>query len=313
MAETADVLTPEHIEVILPNAAARCPMAEMAQEDEVREALELLLPGGRHNWPTPLTPIAYVNSTAAVKAIVGEHGGACCTSANAETVMRWALRGGDRTQEGGTGKGNDSAQRGRVLFLPDEHLGRNVCARLGVAADEQALWDPTRQHVGPPPEHLRATRVYHWKGYCYVHRRFRSEDVRAMREDAQRRGIALRVVAHPECVAEVVNQCDATASTERMVEMLDAAEPGTHWALATEAHLVSRMARRAAARGVDVRIVGRSGMAGPMCGAMLQIAPMDLLHVLERLNAGEPVNVVRVRPEVREGARLALERMLRMA
>lgn len=299
MAETADLLTDERVTVILPNLGARCPMAEMAQEDDVSHALGILTSDQLQASPRPLVPIAYVNSSAAVKALVGEHGGACCTSANAERIMRWALNGGER-----------QGQIARVLFLPDEHLGRNVCNTLGIEQADQILWDPGKAHRGSAPAQMRKARVIHWKGHCYVHTRFRPRDVAHARAAAPRDGLPIRIVVHPECTRDVVADADESVSTESMVKMLENAEPNSRWAIGTESHLVQRLARRSAQRGIDVRMLGR---AQPMCGAMLHIAPPDLLWVLDNLVQDCIVNRVSVAPATRCGARLALERMLRLS
>jgi quinolinate synthase len=313
MAETADLLTGEHIAVILPNLRARCPMAEMAREDDVRAAIDLLVSDRAQPDIAPLVPIAYVNSSAAVKAIVGERGGACCTSANAERLMRWALNGGQK-----------QGQPARVLFLPDEHLGRNVCAALGIPEAQQMLWDPTMEHAGPARPHVAQARVILWKGHCYVHTRFTQRDVAHARQSAACDGVDLRIVVHPECTREVVAGSDDVTSTEGMVNMIEAgrgacshppfgAQAGRRrWVVGTESHLVQRLAKRSAERGLDVRLLGRS-LA--LCGAMLHIAPPDLLWVLDNLAAPRQriVNRVRVAAPLREPARCALQRMLTAA
>lgn len=313
MAETADVLTDERIRVILPNRAARCPMAAMAEHDDVRLALERLANSDAGAAPLPLVPVAYVNSTAAVKSIVGERGGACCTSANAEAIMRWALKGGERLSGSAHAGGADGAGGvgGRVLFLPDEHLSRNVCATLGIPESEQALWDPSAPATDGALQRVREARVIHWKGHCYVHTRFKKRDVDAARAASKVEGDPVNIVVHPECTADVVAAADSAVSTESMVKMIATAAPGSRFRLGTEAHLVRRLAREAAQRGVEVRMLGEG--VPPMCGAMLQISPQDLLWSLDELVNGRIVNEVRVAAEHRPGARLALDRMLRIS
>ena len=301
MAETADILTPEDVGVVLPDLSAGCSMADMAQWDEVTDcwaALEEMLPGER------IVPVTYVNSSAAVKAFVGMHGGACCTSSNAGAVFDWARAGGDRPEDGPA----------RVLFLPDQHLGRNTAHARGLrtevdaaldggsAAPQTALWDP-KVDGGLPPERYRAAEVILWAGHCSVHRLFRPEHVaQARREDAD-----CTVIVHPECAQEVVDVADLAGSTEYIIEAVESAAPGSSWYVGTEVHLVTRLAREAAARDVRVRMLSDCQC---LCTTMYRIDPAHLLWSLDRLADGEVVNRISVHPDAAVHARTALDRML---
>jgi quinolinate synthase len=300
MAETARILADDSTSVLIPNHSALCPMAAMADEESVGEAWDAI--ASALGDDQRVVPVAYVNTTAAVKSFVGAHGGACCTSSNAEAVFRWAFNGRGRSDT-------------RILFLPDQHLGRNVIARLQLdaadsnsnngAGSEIVVWDPNQMHGGVTPAQLRRARVILWAGHCSVHTRFRAEDVRqARREFADRGGV--RVIVHPECTKDVVDLADDVGSTEFIANRIDDAPAGSNWVVGTEAHLVNRLARRAADRGVCVRMLG-PGAA--LCGAMFRITAPRLLWVLDAIVHGQLVNEVHVPPSEREHARLALQRM----
>jgi quinolinate synthase len=301
MAETADILTDESVQVILPDLSAGCSMADMAQWDEVNDcwdALTSLMPGER------IVPITYVNSSAAVKAFVGMHGGACCTSSNAGAVFDWARAGGERPQDGPA----------RILFLPDQHLGRNTAHARGLRTEvdavrdgdpslaQTALWDP-KKDGGASDEAYRAAEVVLWAGHCSVHRLFRVEHVAA----AKQRHPDCTVIVHPECAQEVVDVADVSGSTEYIIQAIESAPEGSVWYVGTEVHLVDRLARAAAARNVEVRILSDCQC---LCTTMYRIDPPHLLWSLDRLAAGEVVNRIEVNAEAARHARTALERML---
>ena len=309
MAETADILTPDRVKVVLPDLSAGCSMADMAQYDDAVEAWDRVsraCAGTR----TRLIPVTYVNSSAAIKAFVGDRGGACCTSSNAAQVFDWALAGGDEPLAPG--------EEVKLLFLPDQHLGRNTAKRKGLVTEpdarpgrpaETALWDPRREGGGLDDAAIRAARVLLWAGHCSVHRMFRPEHVGQVRDEYAARG-GIRVIVHPECAQEVVDAADMSGSTEHIIRTIADAPAGSRWAVGTEVHLVNRMAREAASRDVFVRILSDCQC---LCTTMYRIDPQHLLWALDGIAEGRGPNVVRVHPEARARARLALERMLRNA
>jgi quinolinate synthase len=307
MAETADVLTDDDVTVILPHLDAACPMAAMAEEDEVREAWRTMHSALTNNGRFRVIPVAYVNSSAGIKAFVGERGGACCTSTNALDVLSWALAGGTEPAAPG--------EQIKVLFLPDEHLGRNSASRLGLTTeiDEAAgcgrsdtvVWDPKRAGGGIDQQQIRDATIVLWAGHCYVHTRFEAADVRRVRQ--QHADAAVNVIVHPECPKEVVDLADGAGSTEQIIRWIDEAEPGSSWAVGTEVHLVNRLAARNEARGVKVTKLSERNC---MCAQMFRIDPQHLLWVLDNLAEGRVVNRTSVEPGVKDKARVAVERMI---
>lgn len=284
MAESAAILARPGQTVILPNLRAGCPMAAMAHAASVRAAMEEVssLTGEK------VLPIIYVNSTAKAKAVTGSLGGACCTSANAANVFRWAL-----DPAGGGAK--------KILMLPDEHLGRNTAAALGHDDDACALYDPAMPDGGLSRADIERVTFLLWKGHCYVHQQFTVEHVLAARR--QREDVT--VMVHPECTREVVAAADLAGSTEQIIRAVAEARPGACWAIGTESHLVKRLAKR----HPEQRITSLS-LGNPVCLQMRQIDPPHLLWVLDALASGSPVNVVTVPEDTKEHARLALRRML---
>ncbi|CEK16818.1 quinolinate synthase NadA [Chthonomonas calidirosea] len=282
MAESADILTrPDQI-VILPNMNAGCSMADMANIGQVERAWEQL---GTITDTSRIVPITYVNSTAAIKAFVGRHGGASCTSSNARKVVQWALERGDK-----------------LFFLPDQHLGRNTCVALGLDPEkEMLLWDPTKPLGGNSPEDIRAKRVYLWKGHCSVHMRFTVEQIQKARQEYPN----VNVIVHPECTLDVVQAADAYGSTEFITKTIRAAPAGTVWAVGTEINLVKRLADEMP----DKTIFCLDPIVCP-CSTMYRIHPHYLLWAMESLVRGEVVNRVQVPPEIAKEARMALDRML---
>jgi quinolinate synthase len=307
MAETADILTADSVNVVLPDLSAGCSMADMAQYDDAVEAwsaIERATAGAG----VRVVPITYVNSSAAIKAFVGAKGGACCTSSNASQVFDWALAGGDRPLATG--------ERVKILFLPDQHLGRNTAKRKGFVTEfdaapgkpaQTALWNPKRDRGGLTDEAIRAADVLLWAGHCSVHKMFRTEHVDAVRAEFADRG-GITVIVHPECSQDVVDAADLSGSTEHIIQTIERAEPGSRWAIGTEIHLVNRLAKAAAARDVFVRILSDCQC---LCTTMYRIDPQHLLWSLDCIAEVKPANVVRVHPEAKAQARLALERMLR--
>ena len=327
MAETADILTPDDVEVILPDLSAGCSMADMAAYDDTVDAWESIQSAIRASGRNQrVVPITYVNSTAAIKAFVGQHGGACCTSSNAMRVFEWALAGGDRPTRPDDRGAREGDEEIKILFLPDQHLGRNTAKRHGLITEidaagidaagidaagagrgaraETALWNPKLDGGGLTPAEIVDAKVLLWAGHCSVHKLFRPEHVAAARKDRR------TVLVHPECAQEVVDIADLAGSTEFIIDEIAKAEPGSRWAVGTEVHLVNRIARRAAERGVDVRILSDCQC---LCTTMYRIDQAHLSWCLDHLAAGKVVNRISVHPEAKRLAKLALERMLRLA
>jgi quinolinate synthase len=285
MAETADVLARPWQQVVLPDLNAGCSMADMAEIGQVEdcwESLERL----RVTAGEGILPLTYINSAAEIKAFCGERGGLVCTSSNARSAFEWAFR-----------------SAGKVLFLPDQHLGRNTAYALGIPLDEMVVWDPYQINGGVTPERLRAAKVILWKGHCSVHQRFLPEHVdRARREEP-----GMQVVVHPECRWEVCQKADALGSTERIIQLIEQAPEGSSFAVGTEIHLVNRLARRFAPLGKRVITLDESGC---LCTTMYRISPQHLAWALENLIDGRVVNRIQVDDEVKHWARVALDRMM---
>ena len=316
MAESADMLTPEHVDVILPDLSAGCSMADMAQYDDTVQAWDDLHAAlAAQGWNGRIVPITYVNSSAAIKAFVGSRGGACCTSSNAKRVFEWAV---SEAEEGGGD--------GKILFLPDQHLGRNTAHAFGIdVAHHSCLYDPrlTRRGDalgGSTPAQVLRSKVILWAGHCSVHKLFRPEHCDQIRAADAGSSNPTTILVHPECAKEVVDKADLNGSTEFIIQTIRSAKPGTRWAIGTEFHLVARLAREAAQReggGVHVRILSDCQC---LCTTMYRIDQPHLLWVLDNLAGalskdGQPkvVNAVRVHPEARRDALLALDRMLSLS
>ncbi|WP_420237256.1 quinolinate synthase NadA [Telmatobacter bradus] len=283
MAESADLLGKSGQQVILPDLAAGCSMADMAEISQVEESWEALERAGLAAETIPLT---YMNSTAAIKAFCGERGGLVCTSSNADRAFRWAFERGKR-----------------IFFLPDQHLGRNTGYSMGIPLAGMKTWDPWAIQGGLSREQLAASRVLLWKGHCAVHQRFLPEHVDRVR--AQHPGI--QVIVHPECSFELCQKADATGSTERLIQLVEEAPEGAKFAIGTEIHLVSRLARRFAAEGKQIITLDETGC---LCTTMYRISPQHLAWALENLLEGRVVNRIQVKPETKRWARVALDRML---
>lgn len=301
MAESADILTPEDVAVILPDLSAGCSMADMADYDDTAECWRQIHETLEHHGQSDLIrviPICYMNCTAAIKSFCGEHGGAVCTSSNADKILRWALAGGDEPLKEG--------QSVKIIFLPDQHLGKNTGVALGYdPVQDMAIWNPkATQGLGGLDEDdiLRATFLL-WKGHCSVHKLFRPEHVDEMRE----KWPDVTVIVHPECAHEVVQKADISGSTEKIIQAIAGAEPGSRWAVGTEVHLVTRIANEAAKRGVEVTML--SGCQC-LCTTMYRIDMPHLLWVLDELSRGKVVNQIKVHPHVREWSLKSLQRML---
>ncbi|MEJ5867408.1 quinolinate synthase NadA [Pseudokineococcus sp. 5B2Z-1] len=288
MAETADLLTSPEQSVVLPNLAAGCSMADMADLDSVTACWEQLeaVYGTEPDAEgrVPVVPVTYMNSSAALKAFCGDHGGIVCTSSNAAAVLAWAFERGQR-----------------VLFFPDQHLGRNTGSAMGVPLERMPLWDPRKPLGGNDADALLDARVLLWRGWCSVHQRFTTAQVDAARAADP----AVRVVVHPECPKEVVDAADEAGSTQYIERVVREAPPGTSFAIGTEINMVKRLA----AQHPDLTIACLDPVICP-CSTMYRIHPGYLAWVLEALVRGEVLNQVRVDDAVAASARVALQRML---
>ncbi|HWD55179.1 MAG TPA: quinolinate synthase NadA [Acidimicrobiales bacterium] len=281
MAESADVLTGDHQQVLLPDLNAGCSMADMADIDQVEEAWDEL---AQVIDVDRLIPVTYMNSAAALKAFVGRKGGAVCTSSNARAVLTWALERGDR-----------------VLFFPDQHLGRNTGYELGYGSDDMRVWNPRQALGGLTDREVKESTLLLWKGHCSVHQRFRPEHVEAFRAEYPG-GI---VMVHPECAHEVVELGDVTGSTDAIIKAVAAAPPGSVIGVATEIHLVNRLDHESP----DKTVVCLDPLVCP-CSTMSRIDPPHLAWILEGLVDGEVRNRIVVDADTAEWAKVALERML---
>jgi quinolinate synthase len=291
MAESADILTDDHQQVILPDLNAGCSMADMADIDEVELAWDELAAATDIER---IVPITYMNSSAALKAFVGRNGGAVCTSSNARAVLEWALRGG-RESVGATGGGD------KVLFFPDQHLGRNTGAAMGYPVEDMRVWDPRRDRGGLTEAECKETTFLLWKGHCSIHQRFRPENVEAFRAEHPG-GI---VVVHPEVPHETVRLADQVGSTDFIIRAVAEAPAGSTIGVGTEIHLVNRLADE----NPDKHIVCLDPLICP-CSTMNRIDLPHLCWVLEELVAGRVRNRIEVDPETSDSAKVALQRML---
>jgi quinolinate synthase len=285
MAETADILARPWQQVVLPDLNAGCSMADMAeigQAEDCWESLERL----KMTAGEGILPLTYVNSAAEIKAFCGERDGLVCTSSNARAAFEWGF-----------------ARAGKILFLPDQHLGRNTAYAMGIPLGEMAVWDPYQINGGVTPERLRAARVILWKGHCSVHQRFLPEHVDRVRREEP----GMQVIVHPECRWEVCQKADALGSTERIIQLIEQAPEGASFAVGTEIHLVNRLARRFAPLGKRVITLDESGC---LCTTMYRISPQHLAWTLENLIDGRVVNRIQVNSRVKHWARIALDRMM---
>ncbi|HLJ77303.1 MAG TPA: quinolinate synthase NadA [Acidobacteriaceae bacterium] len=284
MAESADVLGHDGQQVILPDLNAGCSMADMAEIGQVEECWETLLESGVGG--DEILPLTYMNSSAAIKAFCGERGGLVCTSSNARGAFEWAFR-----------------RAKKILFLPDQHLGRNTGYAMGIPLSEMVVYDPWQLNGGITPQRLRDAKVILWKGHCSVHQRFLPEHVDKVRAKYP----GMQVIVHPECRLEVCEKADALGSTERLIRIVEGAPEGSSFAIGTEIHLVNRLAKRFAPLGKQIVTLDDTGC---LCTTMYRISPQHLAWALENLVEGRVVNRIQVREDVKHWARVALDRML---
>src|SRR4029079_18793602 len=283
MAESADILRGPNQKVVLPDLAAGCSMADMAAEDQLEIAWRELAEMGVD--VSTIVPVTYINSSAAIKAFVGGHGGVVCTSTNAAAVMSWAWTRGEK-----------------LFMLPDQHLGRNTAYKLGVPLDRMQVWDPHEVGGGVTAEQARSAKLLLWKGHCSVHTRFTVAQIDAFRKKYPEG----KVIAHPECTFDVVQAADVSGSTEKIIETVKASPKGSVWAVATEIHLVNRLATEVA----PDRLVVTLDPFGCLCSTMFRVSPNHLLWILEGLVDGQIHNQIIVPDETKRWAKLALDRML---
>ena len=284
MAEVADILSrPEQI-VILPDMAAGCSMADMANLAKVERCRREL--AAHYDFDATFTPVTYINSAADLKAFCGEHGGIVCTSSNAARIAEWAFN-----------------QREKILFFPDQHLGRWTGYKMGVPLEQMAVWDPDLPLGGLTTAQIDAAKILLWKGHCSVHQMFRPQDIINFRQQFPEG----KVIAHPECCFEVCQLADEVGSTEFILKTVSASAAGTRWLVGTELNLVNRLAERMKPEGKVVRFMSSIVCE---CSTMARIDPQHLAWTLENLVQGHVVNRIQVTPQEAGLARLALDRML---
>ena len=282
MAESADVLGKEGQRVILPDLNAGCSMADMAPAFNLQKIWPKL-----QSIDKKIIPITYVNSAAAVKAFVGKNKGACCTSSNAQQMLKWAFSKGDK-----------------VLFLPDEHLGRYSALQLGIKDEEMFVLDPKKEITAEDEKKIRKSKMILWKGFCYVHTKFLASDVDTVRKKYP----GINVLVHPECPIEVVKKSDFVGSTEYIIKKVTEAPAGSKWAVGTEVHLVNRLKKNNPDKFVTLLSNDLC-----LCGTMFRITQPYLLWVLEELVKGNVVNEIKVKDEIKKDAFLALDRMMEIS
>ena len=288
MAESADILTGPNQRVILPDLAAGCSMADMATYSQVEDCWEQLTEAGLHDHGRRVIPVSYMNSSAAIKGFTGRHGGTICTSSNAKRALEWAFAKGEK-----------------VLFLPDQHLGRNTAVReLGLSLADCVVYDPRKPYGGNTVDELRAATMILWKGHCSVHGRFTKTSV----EDVRQRVPGVKVLVHPECQYDVAEAADLIGSTERIIALVEASPAGTAWAIGTELNLVKRLA----GAHPDKTIVFLEKSVC-YCATMNRIDLPHLVWSLEELVAGRVPNQIIVEPETAMFAKLALDQMLALS
>lgn len=284
MAESAVILGRDDQIVILPNMNAGCSMADMANLEQVLTAWAELEDVLGSDPEGHVMPVTYMNSAANLKAFVGQRGGTVCTSSNARGALEWAF-----------------AQREKVFFFPDQHLGRNTGKAMGIPLEQMVLWNPFEPYGGLTDAQIRAARVILWRGHCSVHQQFRPEHVHLWRKHHP----DINIIVHPECMMEVVDLADYVGSTSYIIKTIEAAAPGSKWAVGTEVHMVNRLKNNQPDKFVQLL-----SPFSCLCSTMYRICPLDLANALENLAAGRVINQITVPAEVQRGAKLALDRML---
>lgn len=282
MAETADILTKPDQKVILPDMRAGCSMADMANRDQVDDAWEYLT----SHTDEKIIPITYINCTASLKSFVGEHDGSICTSSNAKEVISWAFNQGQK-----------------LLFFPDQHLGRNTCFEMGISLDEMVVYNPLMLNGGLKPEQIKNAKVILWYGYCSVHQGFTKDQVSQIKKNDPQ----MKVIVHPECSFDVVQASDLNGSTSYIIDQIEKSPAGSKWAVGTEINLVNRLANRFQ----DKTIVSLSPYQC-LCTTMYRVRPRWLLASLKSIKENKPINIISVDEATKKFSILALERMLNL-
>ncbi len=283
MAETADMLTKPNQKVILPDMNAGCSMADMANRDQIDIAWKNILNATNEK----IIPITYINCTAALKSFVGENGGSICTSSNAHKVIRWALEEGEK-----------------LLFFPDQHLGRNTCFDLGISLEDMIVYNPNMQNGGVTAEQIKKAKVILWYGYCSVHQGFNANQVKALKEkDPQ-----MTVIVHPECSFEVVQESDMNGSTAYIIETIKNAPTGSKWAVGTEINLVKRLQSE-----FPDKIITSLSPYQCLCTTMYRVRPRWLLETFRSIKRNDAINIIKVSDDVKENSLKALDRMLQIS
>ena len=281
MAESADILSAPHQQVILPDLAAGCSMADMVEPEQLETCWEEL----QQMRVSGIVPVTYINSAASIKAFVGERGGTVCTSSNASATLKWAFERGDK-----------------ILFMPDQHLGRNTAYKLGIPLDQMVVWNPNEIFGGLDPADVQRAKMILWKGHCSVHERFTAKQIEAVRK--QHPGI--RVIVHPEVPWDVVQAADDNGSTEYILRTVRESPEGSVWAVGTEVHLVNRLANEVAPGKTVISL----DQFGCLCSTMFRVSPNHLLWILEELVEGRVHNRIVVSDEEKHWNKVALDRML---
>ncbi|MEC7278218.1 MAG: quinolinate synthase NadA [Bdellovibrionota bacterium] len=283
MAETADILTPADKSVILPDLRAGCSMADMANRDAIDKAWSYLT----KCTDEKIVPVTYINCTAKLKAFVGENGGSICTSSNAESIIKWALDEGEK-----------------LLFFPDQHLGRNTCFKMGIPTEDMVIYDPNRLNGGLTPEQIQKAKVILWYGYCSVHQGFTAEQVRKLKKEQP----DVRIIVHPECSFDVVQEAHEAGSTAYIINRVRELPAGSRIAVGTEINLVNRLN----AQFPDKEVFSLSPYQC-LCTTMYRVRPRWLLASFRAIKDDKPINIVKVDEETAKGARLALDKMLSLS
>jgi quinolinate synthase len=283
MAETADMLSSQEQHVILPDLRAGCSMADMANRKDIDRAWDYI----KQATNELVTPITYINCSADLKAFVGEHEGSICTSSNAEKIITWALNRG-----------------GKLLFFPDQHLGRNTCQKLGIKLNEMVVYNPTQLNGGLTHEQIAKAKVILWYGYCSVHQGFKLEHIQGLRNNSPQ----MKIIVHPECPYDVVQASDLNGSTSFIIDTINKSPAGSEWAIGTEINLVSRLAHA----HPDKKIISLSPYQC-LCTTMYRVRPRWLLESMRSIKRGNPINIIKVPPEITKFAMKALDRMLQIS
>ncbi len=284
MAESADILARPDQVVILPNLRAGCSMADMATLEQVETAWAELEDVLQDDPVNRIMPITYMNSAANLKAFVGKNGGTVCTSSNAQASLAWAF-----------------AQREKIFFFPDQHLGRNTGKIMGIPLDKMVVWNPFKPYGGLTDQQIREAKIILWQGHCSVHQQFRPAHIDYWRKEHP----DMTIIVHPECMMEVVDKADFSGSTAKIIEMIEAAPSGTKWAVGTEMHLVNRIKKQ-----FPDKFITLLSPFSCLCSTMYRISPLDLADILEGLVEGRVMNQIRVPDDIKRDAKLALDRML---